>query len=181
MIPYRHHLVPLWGSERQRVVSSVTLTWGKRGLTLYSFSSEPSVIVRHTRDGAPVFEDSAIELFFRADDGNYYYNFEMNAAGFLLIQKGDKRKGRITVDPTDIKGLERRTFTDSTGIWRGELIVPAYLFTSPPINRLRGNVYKCGDKTDHRHYLSLFPIRTPLPDFHRPDQFDILPVDMEDT
>ena len=37
--------------------------------------------------------------------------------------------------------------------------------------KLRGNIYKCGDRTAHPHYLSWAPIGTPSPDFHRPEYF----------
>jgi hypothetical protein len=36
---------------------------------------------------------------------------------------------------------------------------------------LRANVYKCGDKTDHKHYLSWNPVNSEKPDFHRPEDF----------
>jgi hypothetical protein len=36
---------------------------------------------------------------------------------------------------------------------------------------IRLNVYKCGDKLSTPHYLSLAPIKTTDPDFHRPEFF----------
>jgi hypothetical protein len=36
---------------------------------------------------------------------------------------------------------------------------------------LRGNLYKCADKSKTPHYLSAFPIETEKPDFHRPEFF----------
>lgn len=37
--------------------------------------------------------------------------------------------------------------------------------------KLRGNIYKCGDKTAHPHFLSWAPVGTSQPDFHRPEYF----------
>jgi hypothetical protein len=36
---------------------------------------------------------------------------------------------------------------------------------------IKGNFYKCGDKTSVPHFLSWNPIILPSPDFHRPDFF----------
>jgi hypothetical protein len=36
---------------------------------------------------------------------------------------------------------------------------------------LRGNLYKCADKSKTPHYLSAFPVETEKPDFHRPEFF----------
>ena len=33
----------------------------------------------------------------------------------------------------------------------------------------RGNCYKCGDRTEHPHFLAWNPVHTPTPDFHRPE------------
>ena len=37
---------------------------------------------------------------------------------------------------------------------------------------IKTNMYKCGDETSAPHYLSLFSIGTPGPDFHRPEFFE---------
>ena len=36
---------------------------------------------------------------------------------------------------------------------------------------LKANVYKCGDKTEHPHYLAWNRVEAPAPDFHRPECF----------
>ena len=41
----------------------------------------------------------------------------------------------------------------------------------------RGNFYKCGNMLPKRHYLSWAPVKTPAPDFHRPEFFG--PIDFE--
>ena len=38
---------------------------------------------------------------------------------------------------------------------------------------LRGNCYKCGDLTDHPHYLSWSAINSETPNFHRSDDFGL--------
>lgn len=39
---------------------------------------------------------------------------------------------------------------------------------------LKGNCYKCGDKLSKPHWVTLFPIVTARPDFHRPESFQPL-------
>ncbi|MBR6089456.1 MAG: hypothetical protein IKP86_05955, partial [Anaerolineaceae bacterium] len=39
---------------------------------------------------------------------------------------------------------------------------------------LRANIYKCGDQTVNKHYLSWNPIDSEKPDFHRPEDFGIM-------
>ena len=36
---------------------------------------------------------------------------------------------------------------------------------------IKANCYKCGDKTTHPHYLAWNPSTSPVPDFHRPQDF----------
>ena len=42
-------------------------------------------------------------------------------------------------------------------------------FRLVPGIRFRGNCYKCGDRTEHPHFLAWNPVHTPTPDFHRPE------------
>lgn len=47
-------------------------------------------------------------------------------------------------------------------------------FNPSSANSIKGNFYKCGDKTAKPHYVSWSPIATPSPDFHRPEYFGCL-------
>ena len=58
--------------------------------------------------------------------------------------------------------------------WSNGMFIPFSLIGidgSNPPETLRLNIYKCGDKTAHPHFLSWAPIRTEKPDFHRPEFF----------
>lgn len=39
------------------------------------------------------------------------------------------------------------------------------------VSKIEGNIYKCADLADKPHYLSLYPVDTEKPDFHRPEFF----------
>ena len=43
--------------------------------------------------------------------------------------------------------------------------------------KIRGNFYKCGDKTPEPHFLSWSPIDLPKPNFHVPEFFGLLELE----
>ncbi len=47
------------------------------------------------------------------------------------------------------------------------LFYPGYSFSGT----LMANVHKCGDLTNHKHYLSWNMVQSGKPDFHRPEDF----------
>lgn len=135
-------------------------------------------------DNGSVWEDSCCELFLSPVADGTYYNMECNAAGTLLIGFGAEREGRErapqqVLDTVDRwASLGRDPFADKQGecTWQLCLAVPAKAYWHHELAsfgglRVKGNVYKCGDKLPHPHFLSLFPIDLPKPDFHRPDFF----------
>jgi hypothetical protein len=102
----------------------------------------------------------------------------------LLIGFGAKREGRerapqAVLDKIDRwSSMGRTPFDDIAGerTWQLCLAVPVeayYQHSLPSFDglKVKGNVYKCGDKLPHPHFLSFFPINLPKPDFHRPDFF----------
>lgn len=135
-------------------------------------------------DDGNVWEDSCCELFLSPVDDGTYYNMECNAAGTLLIGYGPKREGRerapqSVLDKVDRwASLGRQPFTDVVGetTWQLCLAVPVDAYYKHNLKsfdglHVKGNVYKCGDKLPHPHFLSFFPIDLSKPDFHRPDFF----------
>lgn len=135
-------------------------------------------------DNGHVWEDSCCELFLSPVADGTYYNMECNAAGTLLIGFGPGREGRElapqqVIDTVDRwSSLGRAPFADRNGecTWQLCLAVPATAYWHHKLAsfdglQVKGNVYKCGDMLPHPHFLSLFPIHLPKPDFHRPDFF----------
>ena len=47
-------------------------------------------------------------------------------------------------------------------------------YTLEPGRVIRANCYKCGDLTDHPHYLSWNEVQSDTPSFHRPQDFGLL-------
>lgn len=156
---------------------------GSQLLINYRISEEcVRAVAQH--DNGNVWEDSCCELFLSPVDDGTYYNMECNAAGQLLIGFGPKREGRERASQQVLDKVERwsslgrEPFDDKMGeqTWQLCLVVPVDAYYHHQLKSfdglsVRGNVYKCGDKLPHPHFLSLFPIDLPKPDFHRPDFF----------
>ena len=135
-------------------------------------------------DDGNVWEDSCCELFLSPVADGTYYNIECNAAGTLLIGFGagraDRKRAAMEVLDTVDRwtSMGRAPFANIEGErkWQLCLVIPASAFFAHNVQSfdglsVKGNVYKCGDMLPHPHFLSLFPIDIPKPDFHRPDFF----------
>ena len=147
--------------------------------------------VQNLQDGGRIWEDSCCELFVllpasgqsdkpssKAPD---YINIECNAAGILLGACGPDRHARRPLPQEMLSQIVR--VADIQGPceevggrweWTLTLLIP-YTVLGLDANhlpvQLEGNIYKCGDKTAHPHFLSWSPVETPNPDFHRPEFF----------
>lgn len=131
-------------------------------------------------DNGPVWEDSCVEFFVAAPDGEGYFNFEVNCIATALAAR---RVSRAEADHFDAERMARiRRFgslphaaVDSRGEgqrwWMVEVIPFALLGCDKAPERLRANFYKCGDKCDEPHFLSWSPIDLPAPNFHCPEFF----------
>ena len=142
---------------------------------------EPSVLAENKEFNSPVWQDSCVE-FFCSFGNNNYYNFEINAVGAVLAQFGKNRNNRAFLN---IDVLKKITVKSSLGSepfglknelteWNIEIVLPFSIFSSydrNSLNLLSFNIYKCADRSPHKHYMSLFDIDTEKPDFHRPEFF----------
>lgn len=133
-------------------------------------------------DNGNVWEDSCCEFFLSHPTDGTYFNFELNCIGTLLAAKR-KSRTECTHFPQEklaqIKRFstlahERIDIADEEKCWSNGMFIPFSLIgidgDNPP-ESIRLNIYKCGDKTAHPHFLSWAPVRTEKPDFHRPEFF----------
>jgi hypothetical protein len=132
-------------------------------------------------DSGRSWEDSCVEVFLQnPTNPAEYFNFEVTSRGFLLAARGTGRENRTLLETTDLSRVVReKQLASVVGdfiSWGMKLSIPASLFGMNSFEgvQIRGNLYKCGDKTKTPHYLSAFTIETEKPDFHRPEFFDIL-------
>ena len=139
-------------------------------------AKEKEIRAEYISPPAPVHEDSCLEFFFMPEREERYLNFEINPNGCLHLAFGRNRQERINALPPDPAETFRiRTGRTEDG-WEVSYRIPLdFLRSFYPgfecAGILRANVYKCGDRTPHPHYLAWNPVASPVPDFHRPECF----------
>ncbi|MCQ2183834.1 MAG: hypothetical protein MJY62_00285 [Bacteroidales bacterium] len=135
-------------------------------------------------DDGRVWEDSCCEFFVSPEGNDFYYNFECNCIGKLLLHGGRKGEERPSA-PAEVYASVQRWSTLGTECFdtrQGECewdlveIIPASALFLHDIKDLSGldmkaNFYKCGDNLTRSHYLSWAPIQNPKPAFHCPEFF----------
>lgn len=132
-------------------------------------------------DNGRSWEDSCCE-FFLSPTGNDYFNIETTCIGSILMAHGSGRDGRTVLDPEEVakvirrSSLEKKEYSLEGGPyeWSLDILIPFELLglsgSSLP-ESVSANFYKCGNLTAHPHYVSWNPVKTPSPDFHRPEYF----------
>lgn len=170
----------------------VTVMFGGK-LTPTSFMinfvvKEPLILSRHREINTPVYQDSCVELFISFDQQNYY-NLEFNPAGAVLGQFGSDRHNRRFIKNELLKQIKTTAtlplscfgLLDQPKNWGLIIEIPWAVFydTLPNpyhLKKIYMNCYKCGDQLPEKHYLSLFPIHTKKPDFHKPEFFQLVDI-----
>ena len=162
---------PICAGKIARTPDAIWVQWHVSGL---------GITVRSLEDDGRIWEDSCCELFLQDPRTEVYYNVEVNAAGHLLVGMGKGREGRVHLPEAMSKIIRFGGVAAPVDIadkhldWSIGLVIPYEAVGLDPQNlpdHLKGNFYKCGDKTAHPHFLSWAPIGTPAPDFHFPQYF----------
>lgn len=130
-------------------------------------------------DNDAVWEDSCVEFFVQTPSNPCYFNFETNCIGTGLAARRLSRNECTHFDREQMQRVIRHSSlphrpidSDEPCRWNLLLGVPFELVGCRlPPERLRANLYKCGDCTAVPHFLSWNPVATAHPDFHRPEYF----------
>ena len=158
--------------------------YGKEGIAFHFHVRGLDLRVVNLEDNMRQWEDSCCEVFILGKDGKTYFNFETNAAGRVLSAWGEDRRHRTARDADGMKKIvrysslgkvtEEITSNDAVFVWDIAIFIPFVLLGfgkgEVPAS-MKGNLYKCADKSAHPHYVSWSPISTPRPDFHCPEYF----------
>jgi hypothetical protein len=133
-----------------------------------------------------VYNDSCMELFLMPDPAHSseYFNWEFNPVGAMYLSLGTNRFDREDIVPENYPEMFRlKTGVQADG-WTLEYHIPFdflrhYFSAFEPCagHFMRGNFYKCGDKTIRPHYGCWSPIDLPKPDFHCPGFFGEMILD----
>ncbi|MDR3267751.1 MAG: hypothetical protein LBT83_01620 [Tannerella sp.] len=155
---------------------------GREELYLHYFVRGLSVRALADRDGVFVHEDSCVEFFVRKADEMNYINFEFNCIGTCYACRHQSRQVNTPLTADEFRSLRRYTtlqseaFAERPGLYDWELVVaiPFRLMGLHPERlpeMIRGNFYKCADKTENPHYVTWSPIDLPSPNYHCPEFF----------
>lgn len=171
-----------WGGS-YRPKTSAKLCYVKDcGFVVRLFCAEKNPLATHTEPNSKVFEDSCLEFFanFRPDlKGSGYINFEGNANGAMLCFYGASRADGDRTSIIDL-GLSHPspTVVRTDEGWGWQLTIPLEwiraIYGSAQYETgslIRGNFFKCGDKTAAPHYASYTRIDSAVPNFHKPEFF----------
>lgn len=165
----------LW-TEDYGIRASGQLCYDDENLYVRLRAVEQDIRAEYTEPLSPVCQDSCLEFFFMPAGSDKYFNFEANPNGCLCLQYGPSRSDRINIVRDDaVEYFDIHTDRTDDG-WEIFYRVPLkFIQFFCPDYRFEGdllaNLYKCGDKTANKHYLSWAPIDLPSPDFHCPLYF----------
>ncbi|MDR3297364.1 MAG: hypothetical protein LBS94_03915 [Prevotellaceae bacterium] len=148
---------------------------------------EACIRAKFTQPNEAVWTDSCVEFFVSFDDKKTYYNLETNCIGTPLMRYNIRPHEGPMATPQQLSRIRTRSTLGAQPIaaqsgdfaWTLTLAIPYDCFFAHSFASLRGqnvfaNFYKCGDELVQPHYLSMFPINTPAPNFHVPEFFQQL-------
>ena len=167
-----------WGGDyRPKAFGTMWVEGGKKLCArMCCEEEEPRAVLKNFGD--PVCTDSCLEWFMAADKEGNYLNCEMNAIGTVLVEYGPQngQRGFITeiADPPVVKaGRDGVYWYVEVGF---ELDLLRKALNAPELTLDGGseiwfNMYKCGDRTEHRHFGVWNEVGTSGPNFHTPKYF----------
>ena len=158
------------------VCMNVQLMWDFSRLYIHQTAFEKNIRAEYTTHLSHVCEDSCMEFFIAPGKVDpRYFNFELNPNGALMLGFGLGRNDRVKLlpnNPTQLFNI--RTVNSSSGNWEVYYEIPASFistffpgFVFERGMNIKANFYKCGDKTDHVHYLTWNTMTSEKPDYHR--------------
>ncbi len=179
-----------WNLNGYMPVTKVKLLYTELCFHILFKSYEKNPMITYFRMNEPVWKDSCVEFFFNPDPENdeRYLNFEVNAAGTLLLGIGNGRQNRLYINDVEPEIFNIRplfsyeqSYSSNIESWSVEYCIPFNLikkyyenFSVASGKKMAANFYKCGDETAYPHYGCWNPIEYSKPDFHRPEFFGTL-------
>lgn len=150
------------------------MLYSDEGISVLMHTDETHLRAEGKNYDDPICNDSCMEFFFKPDPyDKRYINFEVNPIGAMHIGLGTDRYDRVLIpDDRSILDIESDA---KEGDWTIKYYLP-YEFLHKFFENIapvcRGNFYKCGAKTDHKHSGAWSIVEVEKPDFHVPDFFD---------
>lgn len=158
------------------------LMWDEDKLYVHQFADEMNIRAEYTEHLSMVAQDSCMEFFVAPVSGDErYFNIELNPNGAVLMGFGPGTTNRVRLLPRDLSTYFNISTSRTETGWELFYEVPSTFFATffPGFSfkagmTMRANFYKCGDKTDHVHYLSWNKMTAEKPNFHRYCDFGMI-------
>lgn len=160
-----------WKDYNYAPKTTAKILYSEFGLHIKFTTEEKPLVAKETKRNGNVYLDSCMEFFFRPNENHtHYFTFEFNPLGTMFMSFRTSRSDYMHPENED-SYFGIKSCTDEKQ-WSLTFTVPfefIHKYFGEHTKRFYGNMQKCGGITPH--YLSLFPISTPAPDFHRPEFF----------
>lgn len=173
----------LWENTSYAPETQVFLVHNAETLKVKIISYEIDIRCEVTEDDRCVCCDSCVEFFVCPyEEDERYINIEVNPNGAMVMGLGKDRHNRISLVKQYKEQLSVRTQITKE-YWYAEYSIPLSLLVQifekeGPPTVMYGNFYKCGDQTNHPHYGMWNRIDSVSPDFHQPQFFGKLLIDL---
>jgi hypothetical protein len=172
-----------WKEYGYRPAVSFRIAHTGKEIWLKYYVSERYIRAAETRINGEVYKDSCVEFFLSFDRENYY-NFEFNCIGTIHLGRGPGRHNRQFIEPEIVRKISVKSslgdqpFKERSGDFSWEMMIriPLECLAFNSLHGLGGlrawaNFFKCGDETTQPHFVTWNPVKTPDPDYHRPEFF----------
>ena len=176
---------PNWGFEEYLPETTAQIAYDETGFLVKFVVKEANPQIDRTQHQKDVCNDSCVEFFanFDPEHSDKYINFEVNAIGTVNAGFRSDRLNSVPLSQGEIEGLNIKPYIDEEEWGVLYHISVAFLqskypgFTMENCKYIKANMYQCGNEYMPKHRLSLFPVKTETPDFHRPEYFGVLRVE----
>ncbi len=167
--------------EAVDIAASAQLCYDEKAIYVRLAAKEANIRAEYTDVLSQVCEDSCLEFFFSPIWGDdRYFNIEYNPNCCVYLGMGSGVHDLIRLVPGAPIPFSPKAIRTEDG-WEIIYQIPfefirRFFPEFAPISgtKMRGNFYKCGDKTVQQHYLCWNMITSNPVSFHRPCDYGIL-------
>ena len=158
------------------VSAQAQICYDEKALYVRLSAVENNIRAEHQGLLDEVCEDSCLEFFYSPMGDGRYFNLEVNPNGAMYFGFGTSLQNLYRLIPENhpIHPIVEKT----DGGWTVEYAIPHSFvqlffpdFSPAPGKKILANCYKCGDLTDHPHWLCWNPVPDPKATFHCPQYF----------
>ncbi len=174
-----------WGYDAFTPETYAQIVYDETGFTVKFTVKEENPIGTVKEHLQLVCDDSCVEFFanFDPEHSDYYINLEVNPLGTMYAAFRTDRYNSKMLALEEVEAMNIQA-NIADGQWTIQYHISLELlqskypgFTLENCKYIKANMYQCGLNNQPEHYLSLFPVGTPTPDYHRPEYYGVMKVE----